>query len=208
MLGLKFKVQVVIRSYKHEGREAGLDEAGRGCLAGPVVAAAVVLPANCPLSGLDDSKKCSPKRREALRIEIEESADFFSVAFITPAEIDEINILNASIRAMHQALDKLGRQPDYLIVDGNRFQPYRGLPHSCIVRGDGQYASIAAASILAKTYRDEYMVQLHQQHPEYDWIHNKGYPTEKHRKALARYGPTPYHRKTFRYKAVQTEFKL
>lgn len=182
--------------------EAGLDEAGRGCLAGPVVAAAVILDKRCVIAGLDDSKRLAPKVRERLRAEIEEKSDSFSVSFVSAAKIDAVNILDASICAMHQAIDALRQKPEWLLIDGNRFHPYPGIPHRCIVKGDARYASIAAASILAKTHRDAHMVKLHEMHPEYDWVNNKGYPTPKHRRALARYGPTLQHRRSFSYKSA------
>lgn len=178
--------------------EAGCDEAGRGCLAGPVFAAAVIFPKDYYNPILNDSKKLSEKKRMALRPIIEKEALAFAVASISPAEIDKINIHNASYKAMHAALDILHIKPDFLIIDGNRFIPYQDIPHECIVKGDGKYLSIAAASILAKTYRDEFMDRLALDHPEYDWIANKGYPTIKHRTAVIKYGPTPHHRKTFR----------
>lgn len=178
--------------------EAGCDEAGRGCLAGPVFAAAVIFPKDYYNPILNDSKKLSEKKRMALRPIIEKEALAFAVASITPAEIDKINIHNASYKAMHVALDMLKIKPELLIIDGNKFIPYQDIPHECIVKGDGKYLSIAAASILAKTYRDEFMDRLALDYPEYDWIANKGYPTIKHRTAVIKYGPTPHHRKTFR----------
>jgi ribonuclease HII len=178
--------------------EAGCDEAGRGCLAGPVVAAAVVLPPGVRLPGLDDSKKLGAAQREDLRHLIVERATAWSVAAVGPAEIDALNILRASFTAMHRALDALGLVPDQLLIDGNRFIPYRGIPHLCIVKGDGRFRSIAAASILAKTHRDALMRALHQQHPAYGWAVNKGYPTADHRAAIARHGPCVQHRRSFR----------
>src|SRR5512138_1755047 len=178
-------------------REAGCDEAGRGCLAGPVFAAAVILPLNYMNESLDDSKKLSAKVRAELRIRIEQEAVAWAVASVDPAEIDEINILNASILAMHKAVGSLSTRPELLLIDGNRFRPFGGIPHRCFVRGDGRFLSIAAASILAKTHRDEYMDHLHAWFPQYDWIHNKGYPAPKHREAIARYGITDHHRKSF-----------
>lgn len=178
--------------------EVGCDEAGRGCLAGLVVAAAVILPANYSHPLLNDSKQLSHKQREWLRVEIEQSAVAHSVAMVTPQEIDKINILNASIKAMHLAIDRLTINPDYIIVDGNRFKPYKEIPHSCIVKGDSLYLSIAAASILAKTYRDEYMKNLSVEFPEYLWAKNKGYPTREHRRAIEEHGASPHHRRTFR----------
>lgn len=178
--------------------EAGCDEAGRGCLAGPVFAAAVILPEGYDNGELNDSKKIAPHRREELRKEIEHDALAWAVARVEPAEIDSINILNASIKAMHIALDKLSVRPQAIIVDGNRFKPYGDIPFQTIVKGDGKYQAIAAASILAKTHRDEYMDAIDSEFPEYDWKENKGYPTQKHRDAIARIGLSPYHRKTFR----------
>ena len=177
--------------------EVGCDEAGRGCLAGSVFAAAVILPADYQNDLLNDSKQLSAKKRYALREQIEKDAIAWAVGIVTAEEIDEINILNASILAMHRALDALKVRPEYVIVDGNKFKPYRDLPHTTIVKGDGKYLSIAAASILAKTYRDDYMNALHQEYPFYDWNKNKGYPTKKHRAAIRERGTTPYHRMTF-----------
>lgn len=177
--------------------EAGCDEAGRGCLAGSVFAAAVILPPDYENVELNDSKQLSEKRRYALREQVERDAVAWAVGIVTPEEIDRINILNASILAMHRALDQLSVRPEAIIVDGNRFKPYGQLPHTCIVKGDGKYLSIAAASILAKTYRDDYMKQLAGEYPMYDWQSNKGYPTAKHREALRQYGPSPYHRMTY-----------
>jgi ribonuclease HII len=177
--------------------EAGCDEAGRGCLAGSVFAAAVILPPDYENAELNDSKQLSEKRRYALREQVERDAVAWAVGIVTPEEIDRINILNASILAMHRALDQLSVRPEAIIVDGNRFKPYGQLPHTCIVKGDGKYLSIAAASILAKTYRDDYMKQLAGEYPMYDWQSNKGYPTAKHRAALRQYGPSPYHRMTY-----------
>lgn len=177
--------------------EAGCDEAGRGCLAGPVVAASVILPKDFHHPYLNDSKQLSEKKRDLLRPIIEKEAIAFGVSFVTAEEIDEINILKASFLGMHRAVDQLSLRPELLLIDGNRFTPYRGIPHHCIIQGDGKYLSIAAASILAKTYRDEYMQELHSQYPMYDWNNNKGYPTEKHRIALKEFGPTPLHRQSF-----------
>ncbi|MBQ8046917.1 MAG: ribonuclease HII [Prevotella sp.] len=177
--------------------EAGCDEAGRGCLAGSVYAAAVILPENYENSLLNDSKQLTEKRRYALREQIENDAIAWAVGVVTPEEIDRINILNASILAMHRALDQLEVRPEAVIVDGNRFKPYRDLPSTTIVKGDGKYLSIAAASILAKTYRDDYMNRLAEEYPQYDWLSNKGYPTKKHREAIRQYGPTPYHRMSY-----------
>lgn len=178
--------------------EAGCDEAGRGCLAGPVVAAAVMLPPRVRIPGLDDSKKLSPTQRAVLRRLIEEKALAWAVAVVEPAEIDTLNILRASFVAMHRALDALQQRPQHLLIDGNRFIPYHDLPHTCLIKGDGRFRSIAAASILAKTHRDELMTALHHQYPAYNWAVNKGYPTVDHRDALDRIGPCEHHRKSFR----------
>lgn len=177
--------------------EAGCDEAGRGCLAGPVYAAAVILPDNYNHPLLNDSKKLSAKARDAVRQDIEKDAIAWAVAWVDNLRIDEINILRASIQAMHMALDKLSVKPGSIIIDGNRFIPYRQIPYKCIVRGDAIYASIAAASVLAKTWRDAFMMELHDQFGHYGWDRNKGYPTAAHRQAIMRYGITSYHRKTF-----------
>lgn len=184
--------------YLQENRiEAGCDEAGRGCLAGAVYAAAVILPPDFKNEMLNDSKQLTEKQRYALRSVIEESALAWAVGIVSPEEIDQINILNASFLAMHRAIDKLKIRPEHLLIDGNRFNPYPNIPHTTIVKGDGKYLSIAAASILAKTYRDDYMNQLHREYPVYDWDHNKGYPTKKHRAAIAEHGISPYHRKSY-----------
>ena len=177
--------------------EAGCDEAGRGCLAGSVYAAAVILPPDYTNEQLNDSKQLTARKRYALREEIEKDAVAFAVGIVTPDEIDKINILNASILAMHRALDGLTLRPEFVIVDGNRFKPYANLPHQTIVKGDGKYLSIAAASVLAKTYRDDYMLSIAKEYPMYDWHSNKGYPTAKHRAAIRQYGTTPYHRLSF-----------
>ncbi len=177
--------------------EAGCDEAGRGCLAGSVYAAAVIFPQGYANDELNDSKQLTDKRRKQLREIIERDALAWAVGIVTPEEIDKINILNASILAMHRALDQLNVRPEAVIVDGNRFKPYNKLPHATIVKGDGKYLSIAAASILAKTYRDDYMDKLAEEYPHYDWLGNKGYPTKKHREAIKIHGITPYHRKSF-----------
>lgn len=177
--------------------EAGCDEAGRGCLAGSVYAAAVVFPENYANDAINDSKQLSDHRRKELRRIIERDALAWAVGIVTPEEIDHINILNASILAMHRALDALSLRPQHIIVDGNRFRRYRDIPHQTVVKGDGKFLSIAAASILAKTYRDDYMDKLHEEYPVYDWISNKGYPTRRHREALRQYGITPYHRRSF-----------
>lgn len=188
----------MLKNYYEQGRvEAGCDEAGRGCLAGSVYAAAVILPPDYHNERLNDSKKLTARQRYALRQDIERDAVAWAVGVVTPQEIDQINILNASILTMHRALDQLQVRPEAIIVDGNRFKPYRDLPHTTIVKGDGKYLSIAAASILAKTYRDDEMVRLAQEYPDYDWQHNMGYPTRKHREAIRQHGITPYHRRTF-----------
>ena len=198
----------MLASHYYAGKvEAGCDEAGRGCLAGSVYAAAVIFPEDYQNDELNDSKQLTDKRRKQLREIIQRDAVAWAVGIVTPEEIDRINILNASILAMHRALDQLKVRPEAIIVDGNRFKPYtpphfgggRGeaLPHTTIVKGDGKYLSIAAASILAKTYRDDYMDELAKEYPQYDWLSNKGYPTKKHREAIRQYGITPYHRKSF-----------
>ena len=188
----------LLSCYQNQWIEAGCDEAGRGCLAGPVFAAAVVFPSDYCNPTLNDSKKLSEKKRMELRAIIESEAIAFAVSSVSPEEIDRINIHQASYLAMHQALDQLGIQPEFLLIDGNRFVPYKDTPHACIIKGDGKYLSIAAASILAKPYRDLYMAELAAEYPEYDWLSNKGYPTVKHRRAVLELGPSPYHRKTFR----------
>ena len=188
----------MLASHFYEGKiEAGCDEAGRGCLAGSVYAAAVILPDGYQNELLNDSKQLSEKKRYQLREIIERDAVAWAVGIVTPDEIDRINILNASILAMHRALDQLKVRPEAIIVDGNRFKPYQKLPHTTIVKGDGKYLAIAAASILAKTYRDDYMNQLAKEYPQYDWLSNKGYPTKKHREAIKQFGITPYHRKSY-----------
>ena len=188
----------MLESCYYKGKiEAGCDEAGRGCLAGSVYAAAVILPEGYQNELLNDSKQLTEKRRYLLREIIERDAVAWAVGVVTPEEIDKMNILNASILAMHRALDQLKVRPEAVIVDGNRFKKYKDLPHTTIVKGDGKYLSIAAASILAKTYRDDYMNRLAEEYPQYDWLSNKGYPTKKHREAIRQYGITPYHRKTF-----------
>jgi ribonuclease HII len=184
--------------YNQHVTEAGLDEAGRGCLAGPVVAAAVILPKTYQHNWLNDSKQLSKSQREQLRIEIERDALAWAVAEVSNQEIDEINILKASFKAMHLAVDKLLVNPEHLLIDGNRFVPYPQIPHTCIVKGDTKFLSIAAASILAKTYRDDLMERLAIEYPHYGWEHNAGYPTIKHRKSIEQFGTTPYHRMTFR----------
>ena len=185
-------------THQDELLEAGCDEAGRGCLAGPVFAAAVILPKDFFHLTLNDSKQLTEKERYELRPYIEEKAVAFSVASLCNKKIDQFNILNASIKSMHNAVKKLSIQPGMLLIDGNRFKKYKKIPHCCIIQGDGIYSSIAAASILAKTYRDDFMKQLHRKHPKYNWQQNKGYATLEHREALNKYGPTSYHRKSFR----------
>ncbi|MDD6819212.1 MAG: ribonuclease HII [Prevotella sp.] len=200
---------MLINNYHTGLIEAGCDEAGRGCLAGAVFAAAVILPPNYVNADLNDSKQLSEKRRYVLRDTIERDAVAWAVGVVTPEEIDEINILNASILAMHRALDQLTTRPEAVIVDGNRFKPYGSLPSVTIVKGDGKYLSIAAASILAKTYRDDYMKRLAEEYPQYDWKGNKGYPTKKHRDAIRQFGATPYHRRTFNLLGdTQLEFEF
>ena len=185
--------------------EAGLDEAGRGCYAGPVFAAAVILPKDFAHPLLNDSKQLTAKERDELRPIIERESLAYRVAMVGPEVIDEINILQASYLAMHLALDGLSLQPGMLLIDGNRFEAYKKIPHQCIIKGDGIYASIAAASVLAKTYRDEYMTQLHQQHPQYAWQTNKGYGTAQHRKAIEEHGLCSYHRRSFNIFPQQLE---
>ena len=188
----------MLKSHYYEDlMEAGCDEAGRGCLAGSVYAAAVILPPDYQNELLNDSKKLTAKKRYALREDIERDAIAWAVGIVTPEEIDKINILNASFLAMHRALDQLKVRPQAVIVDGNRFTPYQNLPFTTIVKGDGKYLSIAAASILAKTYRDDYMLSLAEEYPQYDWQSNMGYPTKNHRQAIRQYGITPYHRKSY-----------
>lgn len=188
---------MLLNCYQIELIEAGCDEAGRGCLAGPVVAAAVILPQNFYLEGLNDSKKLTHKKRDELRPLIEKDALAWAVATVDHEEIDRINILNASFLAMHRAIEKLKIQPEYLSIDGNRFKAYPQIPHTCVIKGDGKYLNIAAASILAKTHRDEFMLNLSKDYPHYNWQQNKGYPTKAHRKAVLEMGLSPFHRKTF-----------
>lgn len=190
--------QTLLARYQHELLEAGCDEAGRGCLAGPVFAAAVILPPDFNHPELNDSKQLEEHTRNQLRLEIEKCAIAFAVASVDNLEIDRINILQASVLAMHRAIDLLPLHPEFLIIDGNYFKKYTSLNHACIVRGDCKYLSIAAASVLAKTYRDDYMKKLAEEHPEYLWHQNKGYPTKKHRSVILEKGFTPYHRLTFR----------
>lgn len=188
--------------------EAGCDEAGRGCLAGPVVAAAVILDPEQPIASLNDSKQLSAKKRAYLREEIIEKAMSYGIGIVDHVEIDQINILNASILAMHRALEQLSTQPAFILVDGNRFKPYQQIPAECMIKGDARFASIAAASILAKTERDALMSALHERFPNYAWDRNQGYPTQVHRKAIAEYGPSPYHRMTFQLLPAQAQLNL
>ena len=190
----------------HNLSEAGCDEAGRGSLAGPVFAAAVILPRNFRHEVLNDSKKLSAKTRENLRDEIMEVAVAWKVSSVNNIEIDELNILRASVKAMHMALDGLDKIPGFILVDGNSFYPYKNINHKCIIKGDSKYFSIAAASVLAKTFRDEYMIRIHEEYPQYGWNNNKGYGTLTHRKALMKYGITPYHRKSFTLIDTQMNF--
>jgi ribonuclease HII len=199
---------VLINCYQIDLIEAGCDEAGRGCLAGPVFAAAVILPQDFYLEGLTDSKQLTHQQREQLRPVIEEKALAWAVAAVDHEEIDQINILNASFLAMHRAIEKLHLQPEYLVIDGNRFKTYPQIPHSCIIKGDGKYLNIAAASILAKTHRDEFMMNLHIDFPHYNWKKNKGYPTIEHRKAVIEIGLSPFHRKTFNVSDPQLSLAL
>lgn len=188
--------------------ETGTDEAGRGCLAGPVTAAAVILPANFENKILNDSKQLSEKVREQLKPIIEQQALCFAVTHLEPLVIDEINILNASIKAMQESILKLEPKPEYIIVDGNRFKAVLDIPHTCIVKGDAKFMSIAAASVLAKTYRDEYMNRIHEEFPMYNWKQNKGYPTKEHREAIRKYGTTKYHRMSFRLLPEQLKLDI
>lgn len=199
----------MLKQYLYRNQvEAGCDEAGRGCLAGPVFAAAVILPRKYRNEELDDSKKLSAKKRLLLKDEITNSALAWSVALVSNAEIDEINILRASIKAMHLALDGLKKQPDFVLVDGNRFFPWKAVKFKTIVKGDSLFMSIAAASILAKTFRDEYMEKIHSEYPLFGWDRNKGYPTQDHRKAIEKYGITPYHRRSFSLLDRQLAFEF
>lgn len=188
--------------------EAGCDEAGRGCLAGPVYASAVILPKNYKNKWLNDSKKLSDKDRYELRLEIEDQAICWAIGIVDHKEIDEINILNASFLAMHRAVDKLKTKPELLLIDGNRFKAYKKIPHQCIIKGDGKFLSIAAASILAKTYRDDQMQVMAKKYPEYNWDNNMGYPTKKHRDAIRKHGVTPIHRLTFQLLPKQLTLEL
>ncbi|MEE9408038.1 MAG: ribonuclease HII [Polaribacter sp.] len=195
-------------NYSGFSLEAGTDEAGRGCLCGPVVAAAVILPKDFKHSFLNDSKQLSEKRREELRPFIEEHAIAFGVSFVWQQEVDKINVLQASITGMHRSIEMLKIQPEFIIVDGNKFRNYKDIPHETIVKGDAKFMSIAAASVLAKTYRDEYMKKIHQEFPMYNWQKNKGYPTKEHRNAIREFGATDYHRKTFKLLPEQIKLKL
>ncbi|MGG8495327.1 ribonuclease HII [Tenacibaculum sp. TC6] len=195
-------------TYSKYSLEAGTDEAGRGCLSGPVVAAAVILPSNFNHDLLNDSKQLSEKQRKIVRPYIEEHALAFGVSFIHQNEVDELNVLQASITGMHRSIDQLNIQPEFIIVDGNKFKPYKEIPHQTIVKGDAKFMSIAAASILAKTYRDEYMEKIHHEFPQYNWKKNKGYPTQEHRNAIREFGATLYHRKSFKLLPEQLKLKL
>lgn len=195
-------------NYSSFVRECGTDEAGRGCLAGPVTAAAIILPKSFNSVILNDSKQLSHSKREYLKPIIESESICFAVSHIFPEQIDKINILNASILAMHKSIEKLKTIPEFIIVDGNKFKPYKKIPYETIIKGDGKYMSIAAASVLAKTYRDEYMEKIHLEYPMYNWKQNKGYPTKEHRDAIREYGITPYHRKTFRLLPEQLKLNL
>ncbi|SFZ89171.1 RNase HII [Flaviramulus basaltis] len=199
---------MLLEKYSNYNIECGTDEAGRGCLAGPVTAAAVILPEKFKNSILNDSKQLSEKKRDLLKPIIEEQALNFGVAHVFQEEIDSINILNASILAMHKSIEKLTLNPQFIIVDGNRFKPFKNIPFETIIKGDGKYLSIAAASILAKTYRDIYMNVIHEEYPMYNWKKNKGYPTKEHREAIRKYGITKYHRKSFRLLPEQFNLDL
>ena len=198
----------MLKHYQSKLVIAGCDEAGRGCLAGPVVAAAVILPKKFNNNMLNDSKVLSEKKRELLRPIIEKEAISCTVGIVSPKEIDKINILNASFLAMHRAIEKLNTKPELLIIDGNRFNPYPNTQHECIIKGDGKYLSIAAASVLAKTYRDDIMKELDKKHPNYFWKNNKGYPTKQHRKTIAEFGSTKHHRKSFQLLPIQLNLSL
>ena len=188
--------------------DVGCDEAGRGCLAGPVVAAAVILPKDFKNELLNDSKKISEKNRNKLRLIIEAEATSWGIGFVSPNEIDKINILQASFLAMHRAIEKLQAKPKHLVIDGNKFNPYKKIPHTCIIKGDGKYMNIAAASILAKTHRDELMYNIHEKFPHYNWKKNKGYPTKEHREAISTHGTSPHHRMTFKLIPEQLKMKF
>ncbi|UZH54263.1 ribonuclease HII [Salinimicrobium tongyeongense] len=199
---------MLAKSFSKLPLECGTDEAGRGCLAGPVTAAAVILPKNFRNKIINDSKQLNALSRNKLQKIIREKAVCYSVQHIYMEEIDEINILNASIRAMHKCIENLNPVPEFIIVDGNRFKNYKEVPHECIIKGDGKFLSIAAASILAKTYRDEFMTRIHEEYPMYNWKQNKGYPTIEHREAIKKYGVTKYHRKSFKLLPEQLELSL
>jgi ribonuclease HII len=200
---------VALQNYYKQGViEAGCDEAGRGCLAGPVFAAAVILPPDFHSPLLNDSKQLTALQRDKLRIEIEMHAQAYAISRVEPAEIDKINIFKASIQAMHQAIGLLRPVPEHLLIDGKFFYSYKDISHQCIIKGDGKYLSIAAASVLAKTYRDEYMTKIHDQYPSYNWKKNKGYPTRAHRDAIRKYGITPHHRKSFRLLPEAQQLKI
>lgn len=198
---------MLLNVFKEYG-EAGTDEAGRGCLAGPVTAASVILPEGFKSNILNDSKQLSEGRRNELKPIIELGCTSYAVAHVYPLEIDQINILNASFLAMHKSLNQLAPEPKHIIVDGNRFHPYKDISHTCIIKGDSKYLSIAAASVLAKTSRDAYMERIHEEYPMYNWKQNKGYPTKEHRAAIKKYGVTPYHRKSFQLLPRQTFIKV
>lgn len=188
----------MLKAYYHKGLiEAGCDEAGRGCLAGPVVAAAVILPSDYKNKTLNDSKQLSEKQRESLRREIEKEAISYAIGSYSNTEIDEVNILKASFLSMHRALDQLLKDPEHLLIDGNRFIPYKSIQHTCVIKGDAKFLSIAAASVLAKTFRDDWMQKLHEEFPMYNWLKNKGYPTLDHRNAIRSHGSCKYHRQSF-----------
>lgn len=195
-------------NYSRYVLEAGTDEAGRGCLSGPVVAAAVILPKNFEHPFLNDSKQLSEKQRKELRPFIEEHAITYGVCFVDEKEVDKINVLQASITGMQRSIEQLNPQPEFIIVDGNKFKPYKEVPHQTIVKGDAKYLSIAAASVLAKTYRDEFMEKIHQEFPVYNWRQNKGYPTKQHRNAIREFGLTKYHRKSFKLLPEQLKLKF
>ncbi|OIQ28715.1 MAG: ribonuclease HII [Bacteroidetes bacterium MedPE-SWsnd-G2] len=199
---------MLISNYSSFILETGTDEAGRGCLAGPVTAAAVILPKNFKNKLLNDSKQLNKKQRESLRPIIESQAITWAFHHINEEEIDDINILNASIKAMQESILKLNPKPEFIIVDGNRFKPLKDIPHKTIIKGDSKYLSIAAASVLAKSYRDDYMAKIHEEYPMYNWIKNKGYPTKEHREAIRKYGSCKYHRKSFRLLPEQLKLKL
>ncbi|PKP43499.1 MAG: ribonuclease HII [Bacteroidetes bacterium HGW-Bacteroidetes-12] len=199
---------MLLSKFQNKLLEAGCDEAGRGCLAGPVFAAAVVLPKNYKNKLLNDSKQLSEKKRNLLRIEIERDALCYAIGIVDNLEIDEINVLNASFLAMHRAIKQLSSTPELLLIDGNRFKSYPKIPHECIIKGDGKFMSIAAASILAKTYRDEFVQKMHNEFPDYNWNKNKAYPTKAHRNAIREFGTTPYHRMSFRLLPQQLELNI